>query len=60
MTDKLEGFLYRIGRWLEAYKLRISHFRKMEIMLGKEHPHTLTSAYCLAYLLHLSGTDIWT
>lgn len=20
--------------------------------LGKEHPHTLTSIYCLAYLLH--------
>ena len=24
----------------------------MERVLGKEHPDTLTSVYCLAYLLH--------
>ena len=24
----------------------------METVLGKEHPDTLTSVYCLAYLLH--------
>ena len=24
----------------------------MESVLGKEHPYTLTSVYCLAYLLH--------
>ncbi len=24
----------------------------METVLGKEHPSTLTSVYCLAYLLH--------
>lgn len=32
--------------------MRVFHLRKTEKMLGKEHPNTLTSVYCLAYLLH--------
>ena len=43
MIDGIEGFLFRIGRWSEAYKMRVFHFRKTEKMLGKEHPSTLTS-----------------
>ena len=43
-----KGFLFRIGRWSEAYKMRVFHLRKTEKMLGKEHPDTLTSMNNLA------------
>ena len=43
MIDGIEGFLFRVGRWSEAYRMRIFHFRKTEKMLGKEHPDTLRS-----------------
>ena len=52
MIDGMEGFLFRIGRWSEAYRMKVFHCRKIENMLGKEHPDTLTSVYSLAYLLH--------
>lgn len=43
MIDGMEGFLFRIGRWSEAYEMQRFHFRKTEKMLGKEHPDTLGS-----------------
>jgi hypothetical protein len=36
IIDGIEGFLFRIGRWFEAYKIRAFHFRNTEKMLGKE------------------------
>ena len=50
MIDGIEGFLFRIGPWSEA--MRVFHLRRTEKMLGKEYSDTLTSVYCLAYLLH--------
>ncbi len=55
MIHKMEGFLFRIGRWSEAYKMRMFHFRKTEKMLGKEHPSTLTSMNNLAGVLSGQG-----
>ena len=55
MIDGIEGFLFRIGRWSEAYKMRVFHFRKTEKMLGKEHPDTLTSMSNLAGVLSRQG-----
>ena len=31
----MEGFLFRIGRWSEAYKMQMFHFKKTEKMLDK-------------------------
>ena len=47
--NRMKGFLFRIGRWSEA--MRVFNLWKIENMLGKEHPDTLTSVYCVAYLL---------
>ena len=55
MIDKMEGFLFRIGRWSEAYKMRMFHFRKIEKVLGKEHPDTLGSMNNLASVLSSQG-----
>ena len=55
MIDEMEGFLFRIGRWSEAYKMKRFHFRKTEKMLGKEHPSTLTSMNNLASVLSGQG-----
>ena len=55
MIDKMEGFLFRIGRWPEACKMQRFHFRKTEKMLGKEHPSTLTSMNNLAGVLSSQG-----
>ncbi len=55
MIDKMEGFLFRIGRWSEAYKMQVFHFRKKEKMLGKEHPSTLTSMNNLVLVLSRQG-----
>ncbi len=55
MIDKMEGFLFRIGRWSEAYKMQMFHFRKKEKMLGKENPSTLTSMNNLAEVLSSQG-----
>jgi len=52
MIDGMEGFLFRTGRWSEAYKMQIFHFRKVEKMLGKEHPDTLGSINNLAEVLN--------
>lgn len=43
LIDEMEKFLFRIGRWFEAYKMQMVHFRKTEKMLGKEYSSTLTS-----------------
>ena len=55
MIDEMEGFLFRIGRWSEAYKMRVFHLRKIEKMLGREHPSTLTSMDNLALVLSSQG-----
>ena len=55
MVDRIEGFLYRLGRWSEAYGMRLFHFTKVEIILGKEHPNTLTSMNNLAGVLGSQG-----
>ena len=55
MIDAIEGFLFRIGRWSEAYKMRAFHFRETEKMLGKEHPDTLASMNDLAEVLSSQG-----
>ena len=51
MVDGIEGFLFRIGRWPEAYRMRVFHFRKTETVLGKEHLSTLASMNNLAEVL---------
>ena len=55
MIDAIEGFLFRIGRWPEAYRMQVFHFRKTEKMLGKEHSSTLTSMINLAEVLRSQG-----
>jgi tetratricopeptide (TPR) repeat protein len=55
MIDGMEGFLYRIGRWSEAYNMRLFHFRKIKKILGKEHPDTLRSMNNLALVLSRQG-----
>ena len=55
MIDGIEGFLFRVGRWSEAYRMRIFYFRKTEKMLGKEHPDTLRSMKNLAEVLSSQG-----
>ena len=55
MIDEIDSFLFRIGRWPEAYRMRVFHFRKTEKMLGKEHPSTLTSMNNLALILRSQG-----
>ena len=52
---RIEGFLFRIGRWSEAYKIQVFHFKRTEKMLGKEHPSTLTSMNNLALVLSSQG-----
>ncbi|KAK3176512.1 hypothetical protein OEA41_007835 [Lepraria neglecta] len=52
---RMEDFLFRIGRWSEAYKMQAFHFRRTEKMLGKEHPNTLTSINNLALVLSSQG-----
>ena len=51
MIDGIEGFLFRIGRWSKAYKMRAFHFRETEKILGKEHLSTLASMNNLAEIL---------
>lgn len=55
MIDEMEDFLFRIGRWSEAYEMQVFHFRKTEKMLGKEHPDTLGSMNNLALMLSSQG-----
>ena len=35
IIDGMEGFLFRIGRWSEAYDMQVFHFRKIEKLLGR-------------------------
>ena len=55
MIDGIEGFLFRVGRWSETYRMRIFHFRKAEKMLRKEHSDTLRSMKNLAEVLSSQG-----
>ena len=55
IVDGIEGFLFRIGRWSEAYKMQVFHFRRTEKILGKEHPSTLKSMNNLASVLSSQG-----
>ena len=55
IINGIEGFLFRIGRWSEAYKMRAFHFREIKKMLGKEHPSTLASMNDLAEVLSSQG-----
>lgn len=48
MNGRIEGFRYRLGRWSEAYEIQIFHFTKIEVMLGRERPSTLTSMNVLS------------
>lgn len=40
------------GEYAEAEKMHRVELGLRKKVLGKEHPHTLTSVYCLAYSLH--------
>ena len=55
MIDRIVGFLFKIGRWPEAYIIQMFHFRKAEKILGKEHPDTLKSMNNLAEVLSSQG-----
>jgi tetratricopeptide (TPR) repeat protein len=55
IIDRMEDFLYRTGRWSEACEMQVFHFRKIEKMLGKEYPDTLTSINNLALVLSSQG-----
>lgn len=50
LIDRMGGLLYRIGKWSVAHELRIFRFTKTKMMLGGEHPETLTSKHNLARL----------
>ena len=41
------------GKYEEAEEMHRQALKLYETVLGEEHPDTLTSVYCLAYLLHL-------
>ena len=55
MVNRIEGFLYGLGKWSEAYGIRLFHLTKVEMILGKEHPSTLTSMNNLALVLRSQG-----
>ena len=60
MIGKMEDFLFRIGRWSEAYTMLMFYLKKIEKMLGekmlgKEHPDTLRSMSNLAAMLSSQG-----
>ncbi|KAL9001661.1 MAG: hypothetical protein Q9188_005374 [Gyalolechia gomerana] len=55
MINRIGDFLYRLGRWTEAYEIQIFHFTKVEKLLGKKHPDTLTSMNNLASVLDNQG-----
>jgi hypothetical protein len=48
----LAGVLQSLGKYDEAEKLNRRALEGMENELGVQHPDTLNSIYCLAYLLH--------
>ncbi|KAL8882931.1 MAG: hypothetical protein Q9198_000141 [Flavoplaca austrocitrina] len=54
VVDRVEGFLYAIGRWSEAYEIETFHFTKTGKMLGKDHPSTLISMENLVRVLRNS------
>ena len=55
IIDGIEGFLFRIGRWSEVYKMGAFYFRETEKILGREHLSTLASMNNLAEVLSSQG-----
>lgn len=51
--NKLVGVLSNQGKYEQADEMHRKVLGLREAVLGNEHPNTMTSAYCLAYLLHL-------
>jgi hypothetical protein len=49
--SNLAGVLDRQGKYEEAEAMNRQTLARREKVLGHEHPDTLTSIYCLAYLL---------
>ena len=54
--DRMEIFLYKVGKRSEAYTVGIFHFTRAERTLGKEHPDTLRSMKNLASVLRSQGS----
>ena len=50
--NNLAEVLSRQAKYEEAEEMHRQVLTLMETVLGKEHPDTLTSVYCLAHLLH--------
>lgn len=57
IVETIASFLTRIGRWPEAYTVRLFHTTNMSTVQGKEHPDALTSTNELALLLDFQGKD---
>lgn len=55
IVETIASFLTRIGRWQEAYTVRLFHTTNMSTLQGKEHPDALTSTNDLALLLDFQG-----
>ena len=51
LIGRIEGFLYTVGRWSEAFEVQAFHLKKTEETFGKEHPDTLTSMNNLVSVL---------
>jgi hypothetical protein len=49
--SNLAGVLDRQGKYADAEAINRQTLEIREEVLGKTHPNTLTSVYCLAYLL---------
>jgi tetratricopeptide (TPR) repeat protein len=49
--SNLAGVLRRQGKYKEAEEMNRQMLELSEKVLGEDHPATLTSTYCLAYLL---------
>ena len=54
--DRMEIFLYKVGKRSEAYTVGTFHFTRAERTLGKEHPDTLRSMKNLASVLRSQGS----
>jgi tetratricopeptide (TPR) repeat protein len=56
--SNLAGVLYSQGKYEEAEKIG-RHVMSLDTALWPEHPSTLTSIHCLAYLLKLQVINGW-
>ena len=54
-TNRIGEFLYTIGWWTEAYKIRKFYFQRFKKSLGVEHPEVLSSINNLALVLDRQG-----